>query len=81
MFAFQNCMIDSGEFFPKRAQQLQKWMWNNVKDRVLDQFLSDTDIQTAIQSYEERVVRGLITPFFAADAILTLFSERKIRNK
>jgi LAO/AO transport system kinase len=70
-------MIDSGELLTKRAQQLRKWMWNNIKDRMLDQFLSDTEIQTAIQSYEQRVIRGLITPFVAADAILTLFSKQK----
>jgi hypothetical protein len=42
---------------------------------MLDQFLADDDIQTAIRSYEERVTRGLITPFVAADAILALFSK------
>ncbi len=78
MFAFENAMIDSGELLTKRAQQLQKWMWHNIKDRILDQFLSDNDIQTAIRSYEQRVIRGLITPFVAADAILALFSKGKI---
>ena len=77
MHAFENAMTDSGELFTKRAHQLRKWMWNNVKDRMLDQFLADSDIQTAIQSYEERVTRGLITPFVAADAILALFSKVK----
>ncbi len=77
MFAFENAMIDSGEFFTKRSQQLRKWMWNNVKDRMLDQFLADDDIQTAIRSYEQRVIQGLITPFVAADAILALFSKLK----
>lgn len=77
MHAFENAMTDSGELFLKRAQQLRKWMWNNVKDRMLDQFLADNDIQTAIQTYEERVTRGLITPFVAADAILSLFSKVK----
>ncbi|CAF4045109.1 unnamed protein product, partial [Adineta steineri] len=75
MFAFENTMIDSGEFMNKRSQQLRKWMWNNVKDRMLDQFLADNDIQKAIQTYEDRVIRGLVTPFVAADAILNLFSK------
>src|ERR1700722_8889178 len=75
MLTFQNAMIDSGEFMTKRSQQLRKWMWNNVKDRMLNQFLSNHDIQTAIRNYEQRVVLGLITPFVAADAILTLFSK------
>ena len=70
-------MLDSGELMSKRSQQLRKWMWNNVRDRVLDQFLADEDIQAAIQSYEHRVTRGLITPFVAADAILALFSKNK----
>ncbi|CAF1299919.1 unnamed protein product [Adineta ricciae] len=77
MFAFENAMKDSGEFMDKRANQLRKWMWNNVKDRMLDQFLADEEIQSAIHSYEQRVVRGLITPFLAADAILSLFSKTK----
>ena len=77
MFAFQNTMLDSGELMSKRSQQLRKWMWNNVRDRVLDQFLADEDIQAAIRSYEHRVTRGLITPFVAADAILALFSKSK----
>lgn len=81
MSAFQTAMINSNEFMSKRSQQLRKWMWNNVKDRMLDQFLSNDDIQTAIQSYEERVTRGLITPFVAADAILALFSKVKPHKK
>jgi LAO/AO transport system kinase len=78
MFAFEKAMIDSGEFMTKRSQQLRKWMWNNVKDRMLDQFLADNEVQTAIRTYEERVIRGLITPFVAADAIIALFSKVKI---
>jgi len=78
MFAFRTSMIDSGEFMTKRSQQLRKWMWNNVKDRMLDQFLADNEVQTAIRTYEERVIRGLITPFVAADAIIALFSKVKI---
>lgn len=77
MFAFENAMIDSGELLVKRSQQLRKWMWNNIKDRVLDQFLADQQIQTSITNYEERVMQGLITPFVAADAILALFSKQK----
>jgi putative protein kinase ArgK-like GTPase of G3E family len=77
MFDFETAMIDSGEFMTKRSQQLRKWMWNNIKDRMLDQFLADNDIQTAIRSYEQRVILGLVTPFVAADAILALFSKVK----
>ena len=77
MFAFQQTMSDSGELLTRRAQQLRKWMWNNVRDRLLDQFLADRTIQNAIENYEERVSRGLITPFFAADAILDLFGKSR----
>lgn len=77
MLAFETAMSHSGELLTKRAQQLRKWMWNNIRDRVLDQFLSDQQIQSAIAKYEERVMQGLITPFVAADAILTLFSKQK----
>ena len=77
MVAFETAMIDSGEFQSKRSQQLRKWMWNNVRDRMLDQFLADEEVQAAIRTYEERVIRGLVTPFVAADAILKLFSRVK----
>ncbi|CAF3397976.1 unnamed protein product [Rotaria sp. Silwood1] len=80
MLQFETAMIKSGEFMTKRSQQLRKWMWNNVKDRILEQFLDDEDIKKAIQTYEERVTRGLITPFVAADAILTLFAKVKLDN-
>ena len=70
-------MTDSGELMTKRSQQLRQWMWNNVKDRLLDQFLADTNIQKAIRSYEQRVIRRVVTPFVAADAILALFSKGK----
>lgn len=81
MFAFQQTMSDSGELLSRRAQQLRKWMWNNVRDRLLDQFLSDRNIQKAIKNYENRVSRGLITPFFAADAILDLFTKGRTDSK
>ncbi|CAF3414312.1 unnamed protein product, partial [Rotaria sp. Silwood2] len=77
MLDFETAMINSGEFMTKRSQQLRKWMWNNVKDRILERFLADENIQIAIQTYEQRVIRGLITPFVAADAVLALFAKVK----
>jgi LAO/AO transport system kinase len=78
MSAYQTIMIDSGELAIKRSQQLRKWMWNNIRDRIVSEFLADQHIQSAIQTYEQRVVQGLVTPFVAADAILDLFARNKI---
>lgn len=80
MFAFETAMIDSGEFMTKRSNQLRKWMWNNVKDRMLDQFLANEEIQKAIKNYEQRVIHRAITPFLAADAILALFTQIKAKT-
>ena len=77
MLAFKTAMIDSGKFIGKRSYQLRKWMWNNVKDRILDQFLTNEEIQMAIKSYEKQVTRGLMTPFVAADEILGLLTKEK----
>lgn len=84
MVSFEKAMNSSGELLTKRSEQMRKWMWNNIKDRVLDSFLSDETIKNSIKSYEDRVRGGFLTPFVAADAILDLFlSSRKpsIRQK
>lgn len=77
MTAYENALVQSGEFLIKRSEQLRKWMWNNIKDRILEHFLSDHEIQKSIEGYEQCVVRGLVTPFVAADAILALFTKER----
>lgn len=70
MGEFNKVMTESNEILHKREKQLKIWMWNYIKDHIMDLFKEHKNIKNKIPEMEEQVVQGLITPGLAADLLL-----------
>lgn len=70
MEEFNFLMTESNEIFHKRENQLKIWMWNYIKDHIMDSFREHSNIKNKIPDMEQQVVQGLITPGLAADLLL-----------
>jgi LAO/AO transport system kinase len=66
-------MSAAGELDRKRADQKKIWMWNYIKDNIMDQFRSHPVVRGKIGVMEERVSHGVLTPGEAADALMKDF--------
>ncbi|OWF37250.1 Methylmalonic aciduria type A-like [Mizuhopecten yessoensis] len=73
MGTFKNAMIDSKEFSNKRQMQKRIWMWNYIRDNIMDLFRSHKSVKSKITEVERQVVDGVISPGTAADLLLQEF--------
>ncbi|XP_041358675.1 methylmalonic aciduria type A homolog, mitochondrial-like [Gigantopelta aegis] len=76
MNSFKDTMVKSGEFATKRQKQLKVWMWNHLQQDVMNRFRSSPYVQQKLPELEELVMRGVITPGFAADLLLKAFDKQ-----
>lgn len=76
MGEFNKVMTESNEILHKREKQLKIWMWNYIKDHIMDLFKEHKNIKNKIPEMEEQVVQGLITPGLAADLLLHDFIKK-----
>jgi LAO/AO transport system kinase len=72
---FRETMMEAGEMEQRRKKQHKIWMWNQIKDNILDMFRSSAQVKRAIPELEKRVVNGVITPGLAADILLKEFKK------
>ncbi|KAK7474265.1 hypothetical protein BaRGS_00034508 [Batillaria attramentaria] len=73
MCEFREMLGAAGELKSKRQRQLQVWMWNHIRDRVLDVFRRQHAVVQQLPELEDMVTKGLITPGLAADILLEKF--------
>lgn len=79
MKSYQNDMIQSGDLDMLRREQRTIWMWNHIKDNILDQFIKEKGISEALPNLEKKVENCEITPGLASDILLrSLFGKSKI---
>lgn len=71
---YRDIMMQSEELMHRRQNQHKIWLWNHIRDRILDSFRSHPKIASQIADIEERVQRGDMTPGNAADYLLKEFS-------
>ncbi|XP_060599591.1 methylmalonic aciduria type A homolog, mitochondrial-like [Ruditapes philippinarum] len=73
MQGYQLSVLQAGEFWSKRQRQYKVWMWNYVKDHIMDLFLKHSAVNKMIGDVEEKVARGESTPGQGADILLKQF--------
>ncbi|XP_033743041.1 methylmalonic aciduria type A homolog, mitochondrial-like [Pecten maximus] len=73
MGTFKNAMTDSKEFANKRQMQKRIWMWNYIRDNIMDLFHSHIRVKSKIAEIEGQVIDGVISPGTAADLLLQEF--------
>ncbi len=60
----------TGELATLRAEQQRAWMWSLIGDRMESSFRAHPGVAALLPKMEDDVVKGLITPTTAADALL-----------
>jgi LAO/AO transport system kinase len=63
----------SGELEQRRAEQARAWMWSEVTDTLLDELRGDAAVRARIESLEDDVSCGRISPAAAAHEVLAAF--------
>jgi len=69
----QVMLRESGELIRRRSEQQVVWMWDTVRDRLLDRMQADPDVRALVPQIEEAVRGGALPPSLAADRILAAF--------
>ncbi|MBR8744554.1 methylmalonyl Co-A mutase-associated GTPase MeaB [Nocardiopsis sp. MG754419] len=64
-----------GALDARRSGQGVSWMWDQVRDRLMDTFLRDATVAGLIPDMEERVRSGETTATLAARALLDSFTQ------
>ncbi|MFE3461034.1 methylmalonyl Co-A mutase-associated GTPase MeaB [Nocardiopsis aegyptia] len=65
---------DDGGLADRRARQRVSWMWDQVRDRLMDSFLRDPRVSRLTPGMEEDVRSGETTATLAADRLLDAFT-------
>jgi LAO/AO transport system kinase len=71
--AFRAAVTADGELLEARSAQATAWLWSEIGDTLIDRFRSDPAVANRLQSVEEDVAAGRITPGRAATALLDTF--------
>ena len=66
----------SGELEEKRTAQARAWMWSEVTDTLLDELRDDPAVKARIESLEDDVSSGRVSPAAAARQVLAAFHPR-----
>jgi LAO/AO transport system kinase len=73
VMSFRAAVSADGELVEARSTQATAWLWSEIGDTLIDRFRSDPAVANRLQSVEEDVAAGRITPGRAATALLDTF--------
>ncbi|CAH1777511.1 unnamed protein product [Owenia fusiformis] len=73
MMSYHDAMLTSGEMEHKREKQHKIWMWNHIKENIMDLFKQHPFVKSQIADLEYKVSLGAITPGLAADILMNAF--------
>eukprot|EP00057_Strongylocentrotus_purpuratus_P017271 XP_011671745.1 PREDICTED: methylmalonic aciduria type A homolog, mitochondrial [Strongylocentrotus purpuratus] len=75
MEEYRGIMMEAGQFTTKRQRQRRVWMWQHIKDRMMEEFKESQELLTEIKHWEKEVMAGRCTSGIAADKLLKSFSK------
>jgi LAO/AO transport system kinase len=70
---FETIMLDTGELETNRSEQARAWMWNEIREGLIEAFKAEPAIAAKIHKFEADVAAGRVTPGAAADKLLKRF--------
>ncbi|XP_045687062.1 methylmalonic aciduria type A protein, mitochondrial isoform X2 [Phyllostomus hastatus] len=76
MREFWDLMLASGELTARRQRQQKVWMWNLIRESVLEHFRAHPTVREQIPLLERKVLSGALPPGLAADLLLKAFQAR-----
>jgi len=69
----RDVLLQSGTLAQQRGEQLRRWMWAMIEERLLDAFRAAPAVGARIDELEAAVDAGTTTPSLAATALLAEF--------
>lgn len=63
----------SGHLEERRRSQAVKWMEQSIRTGLQELFVADTAVSEALPALRDKVREGIISPFSAADELISLF--------
>lgn len=78
MQEFREKTLASGELVSHRERQLKLWLWNHIRDQVMDRFERDPKVKALLPQVEDLVLKNHVTPGLAADYMLKLYAGESI---
>ncbi|KAH3843336.1 methylmalonic aciduria type A protein, mitochondrial-like [Dreissena polymorpha] len=73
MLDFKTSAAMAGEFTTKRKRQHKVWMWNYIRDHIMELFMKHQLVREMIEEVESKVQKGEVTPGKGADELLGRF--------
>jgi LAO/AO transport system kinase len=67
----------NGYFEKRRLEQSRYWMFETINQSLKDSFYNDNRIQKLLETFEEKVLSGEMTPFTPARALLEKYFKRR----
>lgn len=67
---YRKAMSDAGELTVRRGEQNRAWLWDEIREHVLDAFRRDPGVRAALTEMEADVVAGRQNPSAAADQLV-----------
>lgn len=67
----------SGHFNSKRQQQNKSWLKQHIESSLKSDFYQDSQVTDALPALEDKVVKGSISPFMAAQQLLNIYKRIK----
>lgn len=71
--SYQNTMTHSGFFEEERQRQAIHWIHENIKDQLLDDFYSSTEVRAKMDELTEAVKNQQLSPKAASNSILSYY--------
>jgi len=72
--AHRRLHAEAGVFQSQRQEQMGRWMWAQIEERLLATFQANPAVQAKLAEVEQAVVSGAMPPTAAADMLLSLFN-------
>ncbi|CAI5442468.1 unnamed protein product [Caenorhabditis angaria] len=73
IYEFWDAIGESGDLERRRQEQMQKWMWNHVKDEIMAVFQKHPKIANLAPQLERDIKSGKTTPGLAAETMIRVF--------
>jgi LAO/AO transport system kinase len=80
LIEYKDVMLENNEFYSKRQAQVRAWFWTHLKENLLDILLSKPALKTKLQTLENEVVAGNMTPGQASDLLIEDVNQNLVKD-
>lgn len=72
--------VDDGTLTARRSDQARRWLWDELRDTLLDELRTDAEVAALAPGLEAEVADGRVSPAAAAHQLLTVFRHHAAGN-